>query len=80
MMRQHRDVRTTLEIDDDILDAARELSRARNESVGAVISTLARAGLRPASVDVVDGLPVIRAAATSPVITSEMVRRALDDE
>jgi len=41
MMRQHRDVRTTLEIDDDILDAARELSRARNQSVGAVISTLA---------------------------------------
>lgn len=73
-------MRTTLELDDDVLSAARELARAQNESIGTVISALARAGLRPVSVDVIDGLPVIRATATSPIITSEMVRRALDDE
>lgn len=73
-------MRTTLELDDDILDAARELARARRTSIGAVISDLARAGLRPATIDIVDGLPVIRARPGAQVITSEMVRRALDDE
>jgi hypothetical protein len=73
-------VRTTLDIDDDVLDAARELARERGQSIGALISALARAGLRPQSVEVVDGLPLIRATKDSPVITSEMVRRALDDE
>jgi hypothetical protein len=73
-------VRTTLEIDDDVLAAARELARGRGESIGAVVSALARAGLAPTSVDIVDGLPVIRATAGSSVITSELVNRALDDE
>lgn len=73
-------MRTTLDIDDDVLDAARELARERGQSIGALISALARAGLRPQSVEVVDGLPLIRATKDSPVITSEMVRRALDDE
>jgi hypothetical protein len=73
-------MRTTLDIDDDVLDAARELARQRGESIGALISALARAGLRPQSVEIVDGLPLIRATKDSPVITSDMVRRALDDE
>ena len=73
-------MRTTLDIDDDVLDAARELARERGQSIGALISALARAGLRPQSVEIVDGLPLIRATKDSPVITSEMVRRALDDE
>lgn len=73
-------MRTTLELDDDVLDAARELARIRNESVGAVVSALARAGLKPTSVAVVDGLPVIRARPGASVITSEMVHRALDEE
>jgi hypothetical protein len=69
-----------LDIDDDVLAAARELARGRRESIGAVVSALARAGLAPTSVDIVDGLPVIRATADSPLITSDMVNRALDDE
>ena len=73
-------MRTTLEIDDDIIDAARELARMRHESIGAIISSLARSGLRPTSVEFVDGLPVIRASEQDAVITSEMVRRALDDD
>ena len=73
-------MRTTLDLDDDVLAAARELARARKESIGTVVSALARAGLAPRSIDIVDGLPIIRANAASPLITSEMVRRALDDE
>ncbi len=73
-------MRTTLDLDEDILAAARELARGEKRSLGAIVSALARAGLRPRSVEVVDGLPVIRATKVSPVITSETVRRALEDE
>jgi hypothetical protein len=73
-------VRTTLDLDPDVLDAARELARTRRASLGTIVSELARAGLRPTSVELVDGLPIVRARPGAPVITSEMVRRALDDE
>jgi hypothetical protein len=73
-------VRTTLDLDADILEAARELARVRGASLGAIVSELARAGLRPTSVALIDGLPIIRAQPGAPVITSEMVRRALDDQ
>jgi hypothetical protein len=73
-------VRTTLQIDDDVLVAARELAAGEHRSLGAVISALARRGLTPARVEVEDGLPVIRVPAGTPAITPEMVRRALDDD
>jgi len=42
-------MRTTLDIDDDILQAAKELARAEKKTTGQVLSELARAGLtRPA--------------------------------
>ena len=73
-------MRTTLDLDDDVLSAARELARNRNASIGAVISELARAGMRPSSVQIIDGLPIIRARPDSTIITSDMVSRALNDE
>ena len=73
-------MRTTLDLDDDVLSAARELARNRNASIGAVISELARAGMRPSSIQIIDGLPVIRARPDSTIITSDMVSRALNDE
>ena len=38
-------MRTTLTIDDDLLAAARNLAHAKSESVGRVLSDLARRGL-----------------------------------
>jgi hypothetical protein len=38
-------MRTTLDIDDDILQAAKELARAENKTAGQVLSELARKGL-----------------------------------
>jgi hypothetical protein len=73
-------VRTTLEIDDDIVAAAKELAAAERRSLGAVISELARRGLTPARVEALGGLPVIRVPAGTPAITAEMVRRALDED
>jgi hypothetical protein len=73
-------MRTTLELDDDVVAAARELATHERRSLGSVISELARRGLTPASVEADDDLPVIRVPAGSAPITPEMVRRALDED
>jgi len=39
-------MRTTLDIDDDVLAAARELARRDRKPIGRTVSELARAGLR----------------------------------
>jgi hypothetical protein len=73
-------VRTTLDIDDDVVAAARELAATQRRSLGSVISELARRGLTPARVEVEGDLPVIRVPAGAPPITPDMVRRALDED
>jgi hypothetical protein len=79
-MRYHQLMRTTLDIDDDVVVAARELAAIERRSLGAVISELARRGLTPARVEATNGLPVIRVPSSTPPITPEMVRRALDED
>jgi hypothetical protein len=73
-------MRTTLDIDDDVMTAARELAAGERRSLGSIISELARRGLTPARVEAEDGLPVIRVPAGTAPITPEMVRRALDED
>ena len=73
-------MRTTLDIADDVVAAAKELAAAERRSLGSVISELARRGLTPARVEAEEGLPVIRVPAGTPAITPEMVRRALDED
>lgn len=72
-------MRTTLNIDEDVVVAARELAAGEHRSLGSVISELARRGLTPARVEVDGGLPVIRVPAGTSPITPGMVRRALDE-
>jgi hypothetical protein len=73
-------MRTTLDLDEDVVLAARELAASERRSLGSVVSELARRGLTPASVSVEDDLPIIRVPAGSPPITADMVRRALDED
>jgi hypothetical protein len=73
-------MRTTLELDDDVVTAAKELAAIERRSLGSVVSDLARRGLTPAKVDVAGELPVIRVPGNTPPITPEMVRRALDED
>jgi hypothetical protein len=73
-------VRTTLDIDDDVVAAARQIASDQRRSLGSVISELVRLGLTPARVEVEGDLPVIRVPAGAPPITPEMVRRALDED
>jgi hypothetical protein len=79
-MRYHQPMRTTLDIDDDVVVAARELAAIERRSLGAVISELARRGLTPARVETTNELPVVRVPSGTPPITPEMVRRALDED
>jgi hypothetical protein len=72
-------MRTTLDLDDDVVSAARELAASERRSLGSVVSELARRGLTPALVEVEGDLPVIRVPAGTSPITPEMVRRALDE-
>jgi hypothetical protein len=72
--------RTTLQIDDDVLAAARTLARERGESIGHVLSELARRGLRPEGSYGEDrGFPVFEVREGATLITPDDVRRALDD-
>jgi len=46
-MRDDDGVRTTLDIDDDVLQAAKELAGNRRKTTGKVLSDLARQALEP---------------------------------
>lgn len=73
-------MRTTLQIDDDILEDARSIARAEGRSVGAVISELARRSLRPVGIVEIDGFPVFDVPADAPIVTSDDVARALEED
>lgn len=74
-------MRTTINLDDDVAEAARELADAEHRSLGQVISDLVRRGLAPGRERIGSerGFPVFEVDADAPVITGEMVRAALDD-
>lgn len=73
-------MRTTLDLDQDVLAVAREIALTERRSLGSVVSELARRGFTPARIDSDGELPVIRVPAGSAPITAEMVRRALDED
>lgn len=74
-------MRTTLTIDDDVLQAARTLAAQQGQSIGAVISDLARQGLRrePQILYEDKGLPVFEVQEDAPIFGPAEVERALDD-
>lgn len=75
-------MRTTLSIDDDVLAAARTLARTQGRSVGAVLSDLARQGLRPPPrrPGVAVGFPTFEVPADAAPLSGDDVAKALDDD
>lgn len=76
-------MRTTLTIDDDVLAIAKSLAHARSESVGRVLSDLARRGLEAApQIERKGGaaFPTFNVAPDAPLITLEDVKRGEDYE
>lgn len=76
-------MRTTLDIDDDILVAAKQLAKKQNSTAGEVISSLARQALTRSSAG--DEEPRYRNGfrllpPTGQIINSEMVRKWLEED
>ncbi len=76
-------MRTTLDIDEDVLTAAKQLAKRRNSTAGEVISELVRQALTKSSVE--EERPYYRNGfrllpRTGKIITSEMVRKWLEED
>jgi hypothetical protein len=74
-------VRTTINIDDDVLEAARDIARTERRGLGAVVSALVRQGLVPPQprIEDEDGFPVFQVKPGTAAITEMMVRAALEE-
>jgi len=74
-------MRTTLEIDDDVLRAARSVAAAEGKNIGKALSDLARIGLALRSrAKTGSGFPVFDVDPDAAPITIELVKDALDAE
>ena len=74
-------MRTTLELDDDVLESARDIARKDGSTLGKVISSLARKSLseevRPR---VRNGVPLLPVRKNTVPVTMELVNRLRDEE
>jgi hypothetical protein len=78
-------MRTTLEIEGSVLDAAREAAALSKRTMGEVISQWARRGMAVTAPEsgkdmLRNGMPVFGMPAGTPVVTTEIVKRLLADE
>lgn len=80
-------MRTTLDIDDDILLVAKDLSKAAGQSAGRILSDLARKALTQPSHDfrleeprAVYGIRPFPKRADGKPVSSELVRQLMDEE
>ncbi|MFZ4775356.1 MAG: hypothetical protein ACOYM3_08345 [Terrimicrobiaceae bacterium] len=78
-------MRTTLDIEDDVLQAAKEIAAKERSTAGGVLSRLARAGLNDAGSKadrkqrVRNGVPVF-AARPGEVVTMDRIQKLMDEE
>lgn len=74
-------VRTTLDLDEDVLQAAKELAAARGTTAGKMLSELARRGLTPErTLRVRNGVPLLpRRPTGSPRPTMRQVNAIRDE-
>jgi predicted DNA-binding ribbon-helix-helix protein len=73
-------MRTTVDLEEDVLLAAKEIARQRGKTVGQVLSDLARQALtRRTSVSKKHGLPLFPVRADAGVVTPELVNGLRDE-
>lgn len=74
-------MRTTLKLDDDILEAARELAKAQHKTLGEMVSELARKGMSPrqAAPKFRNGIPQLPVRPGAKPVTLERVNALRDD-
>jgi len=73
-------MRTTLDIDQDVLLAAKEMAKQRGVSMGKVLSDLARQALtRQAATATRSGVPLFPRQPDAAVVTLELVNQLRDE-
>jgi hypothetical protein len=75
-------VRTTIDLDEDILEVARSLAAHQKQSIGRVISEMARKGLnvRPiAAAPIRNGVRVIERGTNARPVTLDIVNKLRDE-
>ena len=73
-------MRTTLDLDEDVVLAARELAKRRHISIGKAISELARQGVtRVQQGSVRNGVPLIPVSKSGSIVTLELVNQLRDE-
>lgn len=73
-------MRTTLDLEDDLLQLARNLAREQGRTIGQVVSQLARQGLgaaKPAATR--NGIPLLRPKRATRKPTLELVNQLRDE-
>jgi hypothetical protein len=74
-------VRTTLDLDEDVLQAAKELAQMHGRTAGQVLSDLARQALAPKQTQSLrNGVPVLPRRPGAKPVTMDMVNRLRDAE
>jgi hypothetical protein len=73
-------MRTTIAIDDDVLAAAKAIARQRRQTVGKIMSELARHSLQPPAPGTErNGVPLLPVHRADVIVTPEIIN-ALRDE
>lgn len=73
-------MRTTVDIEEDVLLAAKEIARQRRMTLGKVLSDLARKSLtRKSSVSQKNGLPLFPVQLDAEIVTLERVNQLRDE-
>jgi hypothetical protein len=75
-------VRATLDIDEDVLESAKELAAKRGTTAGRVLSEHARSALAPGSHSrrKRNGLPILPKRRGGRIVTQEIVNRLRDED
>lgn len=75
-------MRTTLDIEDDLLLTIKQIAQQQGTTAGSVVSSLLRESLQPKSfkVEYRDGVPLLPRRPNGPIVTSELVNRLRDED
>jgi hypothetical protein len=81
-MRDDHGMRTTLDIDEDVLESAKELAARRGTTAGRVISDLVRSALAPRdrTVRKRNGVPILPARERAGLVTPQIVNQIRDED
>ena len=74
-------MRTTVDIDEDILRVVKHLSEERGQSLGRILSELARTALQPAAPSLgLSGIPILPRKPGARPVTMQVVKHLLEND